>query len=386
MSKTKAVAAVDISAMWADDKKLKTIREMYCPTLNDEEFKVYATIGKMTNLNPALREIWAIKYGNKPATIFVGRDGYRKSAQAHKEYDFHTAVAVHKNDTFSMDPQKSEVNHTFNLTDRGDVVGAYCIVKRKSSSQPAFNYVDLKEYVQPHGVWKDKPATMIKKVAEAQGLRGSFQELFAGTYEESENWEEPAKKKDPSGGDVIETSVVGHSEQYSDVADLIKNAPSLKELKVAKDYIMEYGNSGEISVAEAKDLSDKMITKHYELTKAAASGQGDGEIVDVAEQASGMFTQDKQEGGDMDLAVKKAKMLKGLGKRKSTELRDYINSKGWDCPGSKEERMNVILANEFEASPAPSEPYKGGVARAQEEKSVEENGQSTISELLSAAS
>ena len=36
---------------------------------------------------------------------------------------------------------------------------------------------------------------MIKKVAEAQGLRGSFQELFAGTYEESENWEADKPKK-----------------------------------------------------------------------------------------------------------------------------------------------------------------------------------------------
>jgi hypothetical protein len=52
------------------------------------------------------------------------------------------------------------------------------------------NYVDFKEYVQSFGVWKTKPATMIKKVAEAQGLRGAFQELFAGTYEESENWKE----------------------------------------------------------------------------------------------------------------------------------------------------------------------------------------------------
>ncbi len=44
--------------------------------------------------------------------------------------------------------------------------------------------------MQKFGVWVGKPATMIKKVAEAQGLRASFQELFAGTYEESENWKD----------------------------------------------------------------------------------------------------------------------------------------------------------------------------------------------------
>jgi phage recombination protein Bet len=155
--------------------------------LSQQEFITFIEIGRLTGLNPFLREIWAVKYGDKSANIFIGRDGYRKSAQRHVEYEHHTVDAVYDNDEFEFVDGK--VKHKYNLKDRGELVGAYCIVKRKSATLPAFNYVEYKEYKQPFGVWIQKPATMIKKVAEAQGLRGAFQELFAGTYEESENWE-----------------------------------------------------------------------------------------------------------------------------------------------------------------------------------------------------
>ena len=44
----------------------------------------------------------------------------------------------------------------------------------------------MEEYSLPQSLWKSKPETMIKKVAEAQALRQSFQEVFAGTYSYAE--------------------------------------------------------------------------------------------------------------------------------------------------------------------------------------------------------
>lgn len=177
--------------------------------LTKEEFITYVEIGRVTGLNPFLREIWAVKYANKPASIFIGRDGYRKSAQRSRDYEYHSVDAVYSNDVFSV--VDGVVEHSYNLKDRGELLGAYCIVKRKKAGKPMFNYVELKEYylgnknedgsikktkfgdMKPT-IWDLKPATMIKKVAEAQGLRGAFQELFAGTYEESENWQMDSDK------------------------------------------------------------------------------------------------------------------------------------------------------------------------------------------------
>ena len=175
---------------WSNKEMQVMIRETYGKGLNEGEWNLFMGLGKATGLNPFLREIWAVKYGSNPASVFVGRDGYRRSAQAHPEYESHYAMAVYANDEFDID--NGDVRHTFNLKDRGQLIGAYCVVKRKSAAKGVINFVPLSEYKQTFGVWATKPATMIIKVAEAQGLRASFQELFAGTYEESENWKEEA--------------------------------------------------------------------------------------------------------------------------------------------------------------------------------------------------
>jgi phage recombination protein Bet len=168
---------------------LSQIKEIYGKNLSSGEFETFVQIGKATGLNPFLREIWAVKYGNNPAQIFIGRDGYRKSAQANKDYDYHHVDAVYNNDEFHFDLVKGEVKHHYNFKDRGKLMGSYCLVKRKNSTKPIFVFVEIGEYNKGQSVWKDKPATMIKKVAEAQSLRMAFQELFGGTYDESERWD-----------------------------------------------------------------------------------------------------------------------------------------------------------------------------------------------------
>lgn len=179
--------------IWEGDENIKQIRALFAPTLSEQEFFIYVEMGKSTGLNPYLKEIWAVKYDkSKAAQIFIGRDGYRKSAQRHPLYDFHSADAVYGNDEFGVDNGK--VLHRYRLKDRGELMGGYCIVQRKGSTRATYVFVELKEYNMKQSVWNGKPATMIKKVAEAQALRMAFQELFSGTYSEFEQYEqEPAK-------------------------------------------------------------------------------------------------------------------------------------------------------------------------------------------------
>ena len=171
--------------MWEDKTQLTEIKKLFAPKLSDTEFSAFIGMGKASGLNPFLREIWSIKYDtNAPAQIFIGRDGYRKAAQKNSEYDYHQSDAVYANDNFKV--IKGEIEHDYNLKNRGELLGAYCVVKRRSSTRPIYVYVDLKEYDTKRSVWKDKPATMLKKVAEVQALRAAFQEQFGGTYSEDE--------------------------------------------------------------------------------------------------------------------------------------------------------------------------------------------------------
>lgn len=181
-------SAVDL---WQNKSSLAEIRDYLkkaCnANLSDAEFDTFVAIGKATQLNPFLKEIWCVKYGNAPASIFIARDGYRKSAQQNKDYDYHHVDAVYSNDEYHYHPVTGDIHHKYNFKDRGELIGAYGLVKRRSSTRPHYVYVELREYDKKQSNWKSMPATMIKKVAEAQCLRMAFQELFSGTYDESEH-------------------------------------------------------------------------------------------------------------------------------------------------------------------------------------------------------
>lgn len=173
--------------MWSNEAKLQEIRKMVCPSapLTDLEFSYLVQLGQATQLNPFMKEIWAIKYSPKAAAqIFIGRDGYRKAAQRQPDYEYHQVNAVYSKDEFRV--SNDEIQHNYGFANRGELVGAYCIVKRKSSTKPTYVMVTMAEYHQSQGVWNSKPETMIKKVAEAQALRQSFQEALAGTYSDAE--------------------------------------------------------------------------------------------------------------------------------------------------------------------------------------------------------
>lgn len=189
----KALAAIKQSQMnmWDDKEKQEEMKKLICKVkLSEVEFATFIELGKATQLNPFLKEIWVVKYDEKsPASIFIGRDGYRKAAQRDPEYDFHETDAVYSNDTFKRNSITGEINHEYNLKDRGELLGAYCIVKRKSSERPSYTWVKLSEYSTGKSLWNPqtgKPETMIKKVAECQGLRACFQDLLGGTYSQEE--------------------------------------------------------------------------------------------------------------------------------------------------------------------------------------------------------
>jgi len=177
-----------IISLWENDEKLKEIRKLFASNLTDLEFEFLCGIGQSTGLNPFLREIWSVKYDkSRPAQIFIGRDGYRKAAQSHSDYDYHQSDAVYSNDKFQV--INGEIIHEYTLKNRGDLIGAYCIVKRHKSTRPIYVFVDKDEYSTGRSLWNEKdgkPATMIKKVAESQALRAAFQDLLGGTYGEEE--------------------------------------------------------------------------------------------------------------------------------------------------------------------------------------------------------
>jgi len=250
MSELVKTETMDVEAVWDKDSYNK-IRKMFAPQLTNQEFGMFVGLGKSLGANPFLREIWAVKYGNSEAQIFLGRDFYRRKAQEQPAYKGHQVDAIYSNDTFKMAGGKPD--HSYSLTDRGNIVGAYAVVYR-ADNEPFFLTVKFDEYNTGKALWKQKPETMIKKVAEAQALRGAFQGVFAGTYDQSEEWVDKEVEENPS--------------QYAplpeEVEPLRKRYPFDKTLKSPKDSHKPYLNDGSEELTKVEqDIADGILDPRY---------------------------------------------------------------------------------------------------------------------------
>jgi len=133
-------------------QQIQLIRDMCARDCTDNEFLLLMQLAKTYQLDPFAKQIWAVKYGNNPAAIFCGRDGFL--AIAHRSGKF---------DGMESGTRK----------DGDDLIG-WCRVYRKDMSRPFEVEVSLSEYSTGKNLWQTKPKTMIVKVAESHALRRAF--------------------------------------------------------------------------------------------------------------------------------------------------------------------------------------------------------------------
>ena len=215
------------------DNQVAEIRKAFAPGLDDVQFTMFVELGRSLNLNPFKREIWAVKYRDQ-VSVFVGRDGYRKVAQEQPDYNGHCVEAVYSNDKIRV--VNGVLEHEFNFTERGHLVGAYCEVYRKSIDHPFRVMVRLDEYKKEQANWRNMPETMIKKVAESQTLRMAYQGLFAGTYHEAEDWRTTSNGQNGNGNgngfqqkEFDKMKSHAHVEDAETVEDSPESAPPTPE-------------------------------------------------------------------------------------------------------------------------------------------------------------
>jgi phage recombination protein Bet len=133
-------------------QQIQLIRDMCARDCTENEFLLLMQLAKTYQLDPFAKQIWAVKYGNNPAAIFCGRDGFL--AIAHRSGKF---------DGMESGTRK----------DGDDLIG-WCRVYRKDMSRPFEVEVSLSEYSTGKNLWQTKPKTMIIKVAESHALRRAF--------------------------------------------------------------------------------------------------------------------------------------------------------------------------------------------------------------------
>jgi len=170
-----------------DDEKIRLIRDMCAKGCTDNEFSLLMHMARVYQLDPLTHQIWAVKYPGAPAAIFCGRDGWLSIAHRNGQFD-------------GMESGTRE-------EESGEIVG-WCKIHRKDMSHPFSVEVSYSEYVQRNKqgtttkFWREKPKTMITKVAEAQALRRAFN--ISGLYDEAEFESAPL----PACGPVETTATI----------------------------------------------------------------------------------------------------------------------------------------------------------------------------------
>lgn len=149
--------------------------------ITNQEVTMFLSLCKFAKLNPFLREVYLIKYGNSPATMVVGKEVLLKRAMRSPKYEGMQAGVIVLTESGNCEEREG----TFVL-DNENLVGGWAKVNVKGYAVPIYTSVSMKEYSTGQSNWKSKPATMIRKVALAQALREAFPEENASLYDASE--------------------------------------------------------------------------------------------------------------------------------------------------------------------------------------------------------
>lgn len=155
-----------------------------CKGLTPTEFNYFFTICKTYELNPFLKDIYAIKFGNQPATFVIDYKVMQQAADNNPAFDGLEVGIIYldKNGT----PQERKGAY---ILPGETLIAGWCDVFRKDRSHANRTYALYSENVkltkegEPNTNWANKPVFMCVKVAKAQALRETFPNMFSNnTY------------------------------------------------------------------------------------------------------------------------------------------------------------------------------------------------------------
>ena len=173
---------------WLSLEEKKIIRNQFFPqNASDIEMQYCMRVAESFNLNPILKQIFFIERKSNVGGQWItkieplaGRDSF--------------LTLAHRSGKFAGIETTTDIKDVAKLTNgkwekQSDLV-AKCCVYRADMERPVIVEVSYSEYVQKTNqgevtkFWKEKPETMLKKVAESQALRKAFD--ITGLYAEEE--------------------------------------------------------------------------------------------------------------------------------------------------------------------------------------------------------
>ncbi len=215
-----------------NQKQIEILKNSICKGVSNEEFEVFLMACVKTQLDPLMRQIYAVKRKARRSdgtwgdtmTIQTGIDGYRLIAERTERY------APGPEPTYVYD-QNGELISATSYIKKQTVDGTWHTV---SASAFLDEYCQKTKEGTPMGMWGNMPRTMLAKCAEAQALRKAFPAEMSGVYTKEEMQQ--------ADGDAIPKISL---EQASEL-EIILGECEEKYRKWVYDYIQRQYNTSNI--------------------------------------------------------------------------------------------------------------------------------------------
>ena len=193
----------------------------FCPKASPAEAYIFNQWCSHVGLDPWRRECYLVKFGDDPATQLVAADVYKKRAERNPRYQ------GKKDGVIVLDKDGNLVDRVGAFVlDTDTIVGGWCKVFVKDYVEPVEARVSFKEYCKmkdgkPAAQWRDRPATMINKVAMVHALRNAFPNDLGSMYVAEEmGMEEPASNSEiTQPQNVQDADYVSVDESTGEVVD-----------------------------------------------------------------------------------------------------------------------------------------------------------------------
>jgi phage recombination protein Bet len=211
--------------------------------VTDQEVGLFIKLCQGQKLNPFVQgEAYLIKFGTQPAQMVIGYDTYKRRAEENPNYLFMESgiVVLRGNQVVQKDGAC--------LYPTEELIGGWCRVHKARANREVctFKEVGFKEYNKGNAIWKEKPCTMIEKVAISQALREAFPKDYEGLYTSAEivdadyNPDAPQQSATPAEPVVIDEPITQGERKAMFAAAQFKYGKELGNEKVLQ-FVKEEG-------------------------------------------------------------------------------------------------------------------------------------------------
>lgn len=229
--------------------------------ITQQEAVNFIQLCRYAELNPFLNEVYLVKYGSQPAQMVTAKEALLKRAARQSDYRGLTSGLVVITKDGNVTHKKGQM-----LYPNETLLGAWAQLVRDGFPEPFYVEVALEEYNKGKSTWKQMPANMINKVAQAKVLREAYPEQLGALYTDAEPvfHDEPLDKN----GEPLEFA---HNEPVSEptgtIGDKIKELlkeiadkdPRYRTQKAVKEYIGQKNNLSFDDLSEEKILKELLL-------------------------------------------------------------------------------------------------------------------------------